>query len=114
MSRAFIPERGQGRGPGDGEAFPLAEKVDLDHQKLFDISSRSSGPRSSDQCRFPDQPSPGAGTRSGIACQLGLPPGSTAEMMLKNLKLAWSGDGKLGDSNAPGSGSCGALHDVRQ
>jgi hypothetical protein len=41
-------------------------------------------------------------------------PGLTAEMMLKNLKLAWPSDGKLGDSNVPGGGSCGALHDFRQ
>ena len=57
MSRAFIrglgqghgQDRGQDRGQDDGEAmirvagiaFPLAEKVSLDHQRLFDISSRS-------------------------------------------------------------------------
>ena len=47
MSRAFIP----GRGQDGGEAFSLAEKVGLDHQKLFGISSGSAIARCQDPFR---------------------------------------------------------------
>ena len=76
MSRAFIPSRDQpGPGRNGGEAipyansaaFPLAEKVVLDHQKLFDISSISSG-----RCWPWTEPLSDAGTHSGIARQSGL------------------------------------------
>ena len=65
------------------EAFVLAEKLGLDHQKLFDISSKSSGP-----VLVADQLLPGARPGAGLARQPRLPGGFTAAMMLKDLKLA--------------------------
>ena len=102
MSWAFIRSLGQGhgqdRGQDDGEAairvagkaFSLAEKVNLDHQRLFDISSRSCR-----RCWSLDQRRPVPGPVPA-SLPTGLQPGSTAEMMLKDLKLAWPGDWKIG------------------
>ena len=55
------PRRVDDRGR---EAFVLAEKLGLDHQKLFDISSKSSG-----QCWSMTSYCPGAGTGADIAGQ---------------------------------------------
>src|SRR6187397_2080401 len=65
------------------EAFALAEKLGLDHQKLFDISSKSSG-----QCwsmtSYCSVPGPVPASPANRDYQ----PGFTAAMMLKDLKLA--------------------------
>jgi 3-hydroxyisobutyrate dehydrogenase len=65
------------------EAFVLAEKLGLDHQKLFDISSKSSG-----QCwsltTYCPVPGPVATSPANRDYQAGF----TAAMMLKDLKLA--------------------------
>jgi 3-hydroxyisobutyrate dehydrogenase len=65
------------------EGFALAEKLGLDWQKLFDISSKSSG-----QCwsltNYCPAPGPVAGAPSNRDYQAGF----TTAMMLKDLKLA--------------------------
>ena len=65
------------------EGFALAEKLGLDAQKLFDIASRSSGQSwaMTNYCPVPG-PVPTAPSNRGYQ------PGFTAEMMLKDLKLA--------------------------
>jgi 3-hydroxyisobutyrate dehydrogenase len=75
---------------------------------LFDISSISSSrcwPWTG-CCPMPEPIPASPGNRD-------YQPGSTAETMLKDLKLAWPSDGKFRGSNASGSVSCGALNDVR-
>ncbi len=66
-----------------GEAFALAEKLGLDAQKLFDISSKSSGQSWSmtSYCPVPG-PVPTSPANRGYK------PGFTAAMMLKDMKLA--------------------------
>ncbi|UEM24132.1 3-hydroxyisobutyrate dehydrogenase [Skermanella mucosa] len=66
-----------------GEAFVLAEKLGLDHQKLFDISSKSSG-----QCWSLTTYCPVPGPVPTSPANRDYQPGFTAEMMLKDLKLA--------------------------
>lgn len=65
------------------EAFLLAQKLGLDPQKFFDISSKASGQSWSmtSYCPVPG-PVPGAPSNRGYA------PGFAAAMMLKDLKLA--------------------------
>src|SRR5436190_802693 len=65
------------------EAFLLAEKLGLAAQKLFDISSKSSGPCGSMTCYCPV---PGLVPTS--PANRDYQPGFTAAMMLKDLKLA--------------------------
>jgi len=68
---------------GTCEAFVLAEKLGLDHQKLFEISSTASG-----QCwsltSYCPVPGPVAAAPSNREYQ----PGFTAAMMLKDLRLS--------------------------
>ena len=66
-----------------GEAFVLAEKLGLDKQKLFDISSKSSG-----QCWSLTTYCPVPGPVPTSPANRGYQPGFTADMMLKDLKLA--------------------------
>jgi 3-hydroxyisobutyrate dehydrogenase len=66
-----------------GEAFVLAEKLGLDHQKLFDIASRSSG-----QCWSLTNYCPVPGPVPTSPANRDYQPGFTAAMMLKDLKLA--------------------------
>jgi 3-hydroxyisobutyrate dehydrogenase len=66
-----------------GEAFVLAEKLGLDHQKLFDIASRSSG-----QCWSLTSYCPVPGPVPTSPANRNYAPGFTAAMMLKDLKLA--------------------------
>jgi len=66
-----------------GEAFVLAEKLGLDKQKLFDISSKSSG-----QCWSMTTYCPVAGPVPTSPANRDYKPGFTADMMLKDLKLA--------------------------
>jgi 3-hydroxyisobutyrate dehydrogenase len=65
------------------EAFVLAEKLGLDHQKLFDISSKSSG-----QCWSMTTYCPVPGPVPTSPANHDYQPGFTAAMMLKDLKLA--------------------------
>src|SRR4029078_2868721 len=65
------------------EAFVLAEKLGLDAQKLFDISSKSSG-----QCWSMTSYCPVPGPVPASPANRDYQPGFTAAMMLKDLKLA--------------------------
>ena len=65
------------------EAFVLAEKLGLDHQKLFDISSKSSG-----QCWAMTTYCPVPGPVPTSPANRDYQAGFTADMMLKDLKLA--------------------------
>jgi 3-hydroxyisobutyrate dehydrogenase len=65
------------------EAFLLAEKLGLDAQKLFDISSKSSG-----QCWSMTSYCPVAGPVPTSPANRGYQAGFTAAMMLKDLKLS--------------------------
>ncbi|MBX6369298.1 MAG: 3-hydroxyisobutyrate dehydrogenase [Rhodospirillales bacterium] len=65
------------------EGFALAEKLGLDAQKLFDVSSKSSG-----QCWSLTTYCPVPGPVPSAPSNRGYQPGFTAEMMLKDLRLA--------------------------
>lgn len=65
------------------EAFNLAAKLGLDAQKLFEISSKSSG-----QCWSMTSYCPVPGPVPTSPANRDYKPGFTAEMMLKDLKLA--------------------------
>jgi 3-hydroxyisobutyrate dehydrogenase len=65
------------------EAFVLAEKLGLDAQKLFEISSHSSG-----QCWSMTNYCPMPGLVPSAPANHDYQPGFTANMMLKDLKLA--------------------------
>jgi 3-hydroxyisobutyrate dehydrogenase len=65
------------------EAFVLAEKLGLDHQKLFDISSKSSG-----QCWSLTAYCPVPGPVPTSPANRDYQAGFTAAMMLKDLKLS--------------------------
>jgi 3-hydroxyisobutyrate dehydrogenase len=65
------------------EAFVLAESLGLDHQKLFDISSKSSG-----QCWAMTSYCPVPGLVPTSPANRDYQPGFTAAMMLKDLRLA--------------------------
>ncbi|MBS0535595.1 MAG: 3-hydroxyisobutyrate dehydrogenase [Proteobacteria bacterium] len=65
------------------EAFVMAEKLGLDHQKLFDISSKSSG-----QCWAMTSYCPVPGPVPTSPANRDYQPGFTAAMMLKDLRLA--------------------------
>jgi 3-hydroxyisobutyrate dehydrogenase len=65
------------------EGFALAEKLGLDWQRLFDISSKSSG-----QCWSMTNYCPVPGPVPSSPANRGYQAGFTADMMLKDLKLA--------------------------
>jgi 3-hydroxyisobutyrate dehydrogenase len=65
------------------EAFALAEKLGLDSQKLFDISSKSSG-----QCWSLTSNCPVPGPVPASPANRDYKPGFAAALMLKDLKLA--------------------------
>ena len=65
------------------EAFVLAEKLGLDHQKLFDIASKSSG-----QCWSMTSYCPVPGPVPASPANRDYQAGFTAAMMLKDLKFA--------------------------
>ena len=65
------------------EAFALAEKLGLDAQKLFDVSSKSSG-----QCWSLTTYCPVPGPVPTSPANRDYQPGFTVDMMLKDLKLA--------------------------
>lgn len=68
---------------GVSEAFVLAEQLGLDHQKLFDIASKSSG-----QCWSMTSYCPVPGPVPASPANRDYQAGFTAAMMLKDLKLA--------------------------
>jgi 3-hydroxyisobutyrate dehydrogenase len=65
------------------EAFALADRLGLDRQKLYDISSKSSG-----QCWSLTSYCPVPGPVAAAPSNRDYAPGFTAAMMLKDLKLA--------------------------
>jgi len=81
-----------------GEAFVLAEKLGLDHQKLFDISSKSSG-----QCWSLTSYCPVPGPVPASPANRDYQPGFAAEMMLKDLKLAQQAAGNCGAATPLGA-----------
>ncbi|KAF0222763.1 MAG: 3-hydroxyisobutyrate [Rhodospirillaceae bacterium] len=83
---------------GTCEAFALAEKLGLDAQKLFDISSKSSGQNWSMTSYCP-VPGPVPTSPANRDYQ----PGFAAAMMLKDLKLAVEAASKAGASVPLGS-----------
>lgn len=77
------------------EAMVLAEKLGLEHQKLFDISSRSSG-----QCWSLTTYCPVPGPVPTSPANRDYRAGFTAAMMLKDLKLAM-GAAEMADAATP-------------
>ena len=73
------------------EAFALAEKLGLDEQKLFDISSKSSG-----QCWSLTSYCPVPGPVPNSPANRDYAPGFTAAMMLKDLRLAEAAAASVG------------------
>jgi 3-hydroxyisobutyrate dehydrogenase len=80
------------------EAFVLAEKLGLDHQKLFDISSKSSG-----QCWSMTTYCPVPGPVPASPANRDYQAGFTAAMMLKDLKLAQDASKASGARTALGA-----------
>jgi len=82
------------------EAFVLAEKLGLDHQKLFDISSKSSG-----QCWSLTTYCPVPGPVSTSPANRDYQAGFTAAMMLKDLKLSQEAAKTSGAKTELGAGA---------
>jgi 3-hydroxyisobutyrate dehydrogenase len=82
------------------EAFLLAEKLGLDKQKLFDISSKSSG-----QCWSLTSYCPVPGPVPTSPANRDYQPGFTAAMMLKDLKLAQDAARAFGAVTPLGAGA---------
>jgi len=82
------------------EAFVLAERLGLDHQKLFDISSKSSG-----QCWAMTNYCPVPGPVPASPANRGYQAGFTAAMMLKDLNLAQQAARAAGANTELGSGA---------
>lgn len=82
------------------EAFVLAEKLGLDHQKLFDISSKSSG-----QCWSMTTYCPVPGPVPTSPANRDYQPGFTAAMMLKDLRLAQDAARAAGAATPLGAGA---------
>ena len=80
------------------EAFALAEKLGLDHQKLFDIGAKSSG-----QCWSLTSYCPVPGPVPASPANRGYRPGFTAEMMLKDLRLSQEAAAEAGATTALGA-----------
>jgi len=88
------------------EAFLLAEKLGLDAQKLFEVSSQSSG-----QCWSLTSYCPVPGPVPTSPANRDYQAGFTAAMMLKDLKLAQAG-AKTAGSKAPMAAGAAALYDL--
>jgi 3-hydroxyisobutyrate dehydrogenase len=82
------------------EAFLLAEKLGLDAQKLFDISSKSSG-----QCWSMTSYCPVPGPVPSSPANRNYQAGFTAAMMLKDLKLAQAASRTCGAATPLGAGA---------
>ncbi|PWR23410.1 3-hydroxyisobutyrate dehydrogenase [Zavarzinia compransoris] len=83
---------------GTCEAFALAEKLGLDAQKLFDISSKSSG-----QCWSMTSYCPVPGPVPASPANRDYQPGFATAMMLKDLKLAQEAAAKVGAATPLGN-----------
>jgi 3-hydroxyisobutyrate dehydrogenase len=88
------------------EAFLLAEKLGLDAQKLFEISSKSSG-----QCWSMTTYCPVPGPVPTSPANRDYQPGFTAAMMLKDLTLAKTA-AKTTGAKAPMAAGAAALYDL--
>ena len=86
------------------EAFVLAEKLGIEAQKLFDISSQGIRPVLGD-----DELLPGAGTGAASPANRDYQAGFTAAMMLKDLKLAQEA-AKTAGTKAPMGAGAAALY----
>jgi 3-hydroxyisobutyrate dehydrogenase len=82
------------------EAFVLAEKLGLDAQKLFDVSSRSSG-----QCWSLTSHCPVPGPVPASPANRDYQPGFTAASMLRDLKLAQDAATAAGVKTPLGAGA---------
>ena len=91
------------------EAFLLAEKLGLDAQKLFDISSKSSG-----QCWSMTSYCPVPGPVPASPANRDYQAGFTAAMMLKDLKLAQDAAREGGAHDAARRGGGRDLRAVRR
>jgi 3-hydroxyisobutyrate dehydrogenase len=80
------------------EGFSLADKLGLDAQKLFDIASKSSG-----QCWSMTTYCPVPGPVPGSPANRDYKPGFTADMMLKDLKLAQAAAQSAGQATPLGA-----------
>ena len=80
------------------EGFSLAAKLGLDAQKLFDISSKSSG-----QCWSMTTYCPVPGPVPTSPANRDYKPGFTADMMLKDLKLAQNAAQTVGQATPMGA-----------
>jgi 3-hydroxyisobutyrate dehydrogenase len=80
------------------EGFSLAAKLGLDAQKLFDISAKSSG-----QCWSMTSYCPVPGPVPTSPANRDYKPGFTADMMLKDLKLAQSAAQAVGQATPMGA-----------
>jgi 3-hydroxyisobutyrate dehydrogenase len=76
---------------GVSEAFALADKLGLDHQKLFDVSSKSSG-----QCWSLTTYCPVPGPVPASPANRDWQPGFASALMLKDLTLAQEAAGAVG------------------
>jgi len=81
-----------------GEAFVLAEKLGLDHQKLFDIASTASG-----QCWAMTNYCPVPGPVPASPANRNYQAGFTAAMMLKDLRLAQNAAAAAGAATPMGA-----------
>lgn len=79
------------------EAFLLAERQGLDHQKLFDVTSKSSG-----QCWAITNYCPVPGPVPASPANRGFQAGFTADMMVKDLRLAQDAAQKVGVASTMG------------
>jgi 3-hydroxyisobutyrate dehydrogenase len=89
------------------EGFALASKLGLDPQKLFEISSKSSG-----QCWALTSYCPVPGPVPASPANRGYQPGFAADMMLKDLRLAQQAAGAAGAATPLGAEAAAlyALH----
>src|SRR3546814_9670074 len=83
---------------GACEAFALAEKLGLDHQKLFDVASKSSG-----QCWAITTYCPVPGPVPTSPANREYAAGFTADMMEKDLQLAQDAAPKAGEATHLGA-----------
>ncbi len=84
------------------EALVLAEKLGLEHQQLYDISSKSSG-----ACWSLNTYCPVPGPVPASPANNGYKPGFSAAMMLKDLKLSQEAAASAGADTAMGAAAAG-------
>jgi 3-hydroxyisobutyrate dehydrogenase len=83
---------------GVAEAFALADKLGLDHQKLYDVSSKSSG-----QCWSLTSYCPVPGPVPASPANRDWQPGFAAALMLKDLSLAQAAASSVGAATPLGA-----------